>query len=230
MTEDGTYVMMYTQWNRKIAQLAVATSKDLKHWEKHGPVFDTDDGIIFNSVTRAGWTKSGSIVTKLVKGRQVITRINGKYLMYWGEKYVNLATSDDLIHWTPMLEEKGELLQVMSPREGYFDSMLTECGPPAIITQKGILLMYNGKNAKGEAGDRNFPEYSYCAGQALFDLKDPTRLIGRLDNPFLFPQADFEKRGQYTSGTIFLTGLVFHRKHWLLYYGCADSRVAVAVR
>jgi predicted GH43/DUF377 family glycosyl hydrolase len=30
VTEDGTYVMLYTQWNKKVARLAVATSKNLK--------------------------------------------------------------------------------------------------------------------------------------------------------------------------------------------------------
>ena len=39
VTEDGTYVMLYTQWNKKVARLAVATSKNLKEWDKHGPAF-----------------------------------------------------------------------------------------------------------------------------------------------------------------------------------------------
>jgi predicted GH43/DUF377 family glycosyl hydrolase len=39
----------------------------------------------------------------------------------------------------------------------------------------------------------------------------------------------FEKSGQYRDGTVFIEGLVYHRKKWYLYYGCADSRVAVAV-
>ena len=30
VTEDGLYVMLYTQWNRKQARLAVATSRDLQ--------------------------------------------------------------------------------------------------------------------------------------------------------------------------------------------------------
>ena len=37
VTEDGTYVILYTQWNRKQARLAVALSKDLINWEKYGP-------------------------------------------------------------------------------------------------------------------------------------------------------------------------------------------------
>ncbi len=38
-TEDGTYVLTYTQWNRDIPRLALATSRDLKAWTKHGPIF-----------------------------------------------------------------------------------------------------------------------------------------------------------------------------------------------
>lgn len=39
----------------------------------------------------------------------------------------------------------------------------------------------------------------------------------------------FEKSGQYVNGTVFMEGLVFFKKKWFLYYGCADSRVAVAI-
>lgn len=225
MTEDGLFVMLYTQWNRKQARLAVATSRDLETWQKHGPAFAN----AYDGRFRDDFSKSASIVTKLVDGKQVIAKINSKYYMYWGEKFVNVATSTDLINWEPMLDEKGELLKVMTPRKGKFDSALTECGPPAIMTDEGILLLYNGKNKAGAEGDTLYTANSYCAGQALFDAKDPTRLIGLLDKPFYFPQSDFEKSGQYPAGTVFIEGLVFHNQKWFLYYGCADSRVAVAV-
>lgn len=91
------------------------------------------------------FSKSASIVTQLIDGKQVIAKIDGKYWMYWGEKFVNVATSTDLVNWEPMLDENGEFLKVMTPRAGKFDSDLTECGPPAILTDKGILLLYNGK-------------------------------------------------------------------------------------
>ena len=97
-----------------------------------------------------------------------------------------------------MLDENGEFLKVMTPRAGKFDSDLTECGPPAILTDKGILLFYNGKNKSGAEGDTLYTANSYCAGQALFDA-------------------------------VFIEGLVFYNQKWFLYYGCADSRVAVAV-
>lgn len=226
VTEDGTYVMFYTQWNRQVPRLAIATSRDLKNWEKHGPAFaKAYDGRFADE-----FSKSASVVTRLADGRLVITKINGKYYMYWGEKFVNVATSDNLTDWTPMLDENGDLLHVMDTRDGFFDSDLTECGPPAVLTDNGILLLYNGKNAGGDNRDPNYTPNTYCGGQALFDAANPTQFIARLDNPFFVPEADFEKSGQYPAGTVFIEGLTYRDGDWYLYYGCADSKVGVAVR
>lgn len=225
VTEDGTYVLIYTQWNRKVARLGLATSKDLINWTKHGPIFRK----AYNGKFFEIWSKSASIVTSIKNGRQVITRINGKYFLYWGEQHVYGATSDNLIDWNPVVEADGKLKEFISPRKGYFDSDLTECGPPAVMTDKGILLLYNGKNASGDKGDKRFTPNSYCAGQVLFDKNDPTKAIARLDVPFLRPMEPFEKSGQYKAGTVFIEGLVYFQKKWFLYYGCADSRVAVAI-
>lgn len=68
-----------------------------------------------------------------------------------------------------------------------------------------------------------------CADQALFDVTDPTKLIEQLDMPFFVPEADFEKSGQYPAGTVFIEELVYYQDKWFLYYGCVDSRVAVAI-
>ncbi len=226
MAEDGTYVMMYTQWNRQCARLGVATSRDLVSWTKHGSPFHRAWGGRFEHV----FSKSASIVTRLdEQGRQVIAKINGKYWMYWGEQFVNVATSDDLINWTPELDEDGELRKTILPRPGYFDSMLTECGPPAVVTDHGIILFYNGKN-DALCGDTAYTPNTYCAGQVLFDKNCPNRVLDRLDDPFFKPEAHFERSGQYPAGTVFIEGLVRFKGKWLLYYGCADSFVAAAVR
>jgi len=225
MTENGTYVMFYTQWNRKIPRLGIATSTDLINWKKHGPIFrEAYNGRFFNMST-----KSASILTKISGDKQIIAKINGKYWLYWGEHHVYAATSSDLINWQPVLNENGKLKELISPRRGYFDSDLTECGPPALITKKGILLLYNGKNKSGDDGDKRYNADSYCGGQVLFDLKDPSKPVARLDVPFLRPMEPFEKSGQYANGTVFIEGMVFFKKKWFLYYGCADSKVGVAV-
>ena len=226
VTEDGTFVVFYTQWNRDVPRLGVATSKDLRTWEKHGPIFANSKYEKLMNMSH----KSASIVTAVKDDKLVISKVNGKYWMYWGEHGVKGATSDDLINWEPVLDDKGELAIFMNVRDGYFDSALTECGPPAVMTDKGILLLYNGKNHNEEQyADSRFTRGTYSAGQVLFDKNDPTKVIERLDTPFLRPMEEFEKSGQYTDGTVFLQGLVYYKSKWFLYYGCADSKVGVAV-
>lgn len=223
--EDGTYVMLYTSWNYDVARLSVATSRDLRSWTKYGPVFkDPAHGKFMDM-----WTKSASVVTKMKNGRLIAAKIKNKYWMYWGEEFVNLASSDDLVHWEPMLIDSGELLHVMDTRPGMFDSRLTEAGPPALLTDAGILFFYNGKNKEDGSGDPNVSRGAYCGGQALFDKNNPSKLIDRMDTPYICPSLPHEITGQYKAGTTFTEGLVYYKKKWFLYYGTADSMVGLAV-
>lgn len=214
--EDGTYVLTYTQWNRKKTAAAIATSTDLLHWTKHGPALGADMSY-----------KSAGIVTSLVNGRLIAKKIKGKYWMYWGEGTIRLATSDDLIHWRPVEAPDGQPLPVLERRAGRFDSSFPEVGPPPVWTPKGIVVLYNGKNAPA-GGDPSLAPGTYSAGEALFAPDDPARLLERTPAPVFKPELPFERSGQYAAGTTFAEGLVFFKNRWLLYYGCADSLVGVA--
>jgi predicted GH43/DUF377 family glycosyl hydrolase len=157
----------------------------------------------------------------------VAARLSGKYWMYWGEIEVRLATSTDLIHWTPVEGSDGKPVVLLAPRPGRFDSALPEVGPPPVLTDKGIVLLYNGKNAT-EKRDTRLAPGTYAAGQAVFAADDPAKLASRSAAPFFEPQMPWERSGQYAAGTTFLEGLVRFRQRWFLYYGCADSFVGVA--
>jgi len=218
--------MLYTSWNKDVARLSSATSKDLMKWTKQGPVFENAHKGKFLDI----WSKSGSVVTELVDGRLKAKKINGKYHMYWGELFVNLALSDDGIDWDPVLDQNGELLHVFKPSLNEFDSHLTEPGPPALYTENGILLLYNGKNLSGEGATTKVPEGTYCGGQVLFDKNEPTKVLARLETPFICPDLPHEITGQYKAGTTFIEGLVFFKGKWFLYYGTADSMVGLAVK
>jgi predicted GH43/DUF377 family glycosyl hydrolase len=222
---DTLYVLAYTSWNYKIARLSIAFSKDLIVWEKKGPAFAKASDAKFLD----RWSKSGSIVTKMENGRQIAAQIRGKYWMYWGENFINLAWSDNLIDWNPLLDEKGELKEIVRTRPGKFDSDLVECGPPAIITDEGIVLFYNGKNARGDKSDKSLPESTYSVGRVVFDVSNPEIVISRSDTCLLKPTLPHEISGQYSAGTTFAEGLVYFRSKWFLYYGTADSYVGVAI-
>jgi beta-1,2-mannosidase len=224
-SEDGIYVIAYTSWNKQVARLSIATSKDLIHWEKQGPAFAKASSGKFLDI----WSKSGSIVTTLKDKKIIAAKINGKYWMYWGEGFVNAAYSDDLINWTPTLDANGGLARAISPRKKMFDSKLTEPGPPALLTEKGILLLYNGKNDEGDQADPALPDNTYSGGQVLFDKNDPAKVIARTTTCFIKPDLPHEVSGQYKAGTTFIEGLVFFQGKWFLYYGTADSMVGLAV-
>jgi predicted GH43/DUF377 family glycosyl hydrolase len=219
--EDGTYVLAYTQWNRHNTDIGIATSTDLIHWEKQGAALQ---GEKYQHLDY----KSASIVTQLMHGRLIAARIDGKYWMYWGEVQVRLATSPDLVHWTPVENSSGKAMVLLHNRPGHFDSAFPEVGPPSVLTDHGIVLIYNGKNTAAN-GAPGIGAGAYSAGQALFAANDPTKLVARTGQPFLKPEQPWEQSGQYVAGTIFAEGLVFFHDKWFLYYGGADSRVGVAV-
>ena len=220
---DGLYVLTYTQWNRKIYRIGIATSRDLIHWTKYGPAF-ADAGKKYSNFMY----KSAGIVTQLQDGKLVAAKIRGKYWMYWGEIQVRLATSNDLIHWTPVEDAHGKTVVVLAARPGHFDSAFPEVGPPPLLTKDGILVIYNGKNASTD-NDPSLKAGAYSNGQALFSADNPAKLLARTAEPFFKPEMPFEMTGQYPAGTTFAEGLVFYKGQWFLYYGCADSMVGVAI-
>ena len=110
---------------------------------------------------------------------------------------------------------------------GYYDSRLVEPGPYALYKDEGILLIYNGSNA-ANFNDATLPKFTYAAGQALFDNKNPFKLIDRMESYFIHPDKDYEKIGEVNE-VCFVEGLVFFKNKWFLYYGTGDSKIAVAI-
>ncbi len=220
---DGTYYVTYTQWNHERVRLGLATSRDLIHWQKHGSVFA---GSPYEQLA----TKSAAIIQKIDGGRMKAAKINGKYWMVFGEGIIYIATSIDLIHWSPIEASDDKLFVLMAPRAFHFDSGLPEVGPPPLVTDRGIVMLYNGKNSEFDANrDPNIGPGTYSGGQALLDPHDPTKLLARTATPFIKPELPWEKSGQYKAGTTFIEGLSYFNGKLYLYYGTADTYVGLAV-
>jgi predicted GH43/DUF377 family glycosyl hydrolase len=201
---DGKFYLTYTGYNKKDAQLCLATSTDLVHWERKGVIVPANKGN-----WNVKWTKSGAILP---------SKINGRYWMYFlgtsadGNDQTGLASSTDLLHWTE--ETKTPVLPV---RSGKFDSRVVEPGPAPFITRDGIVLIYN-------AADDHLV---YRTAVAVFDPKDPRKLISRSERPLLQPELEWEKVGQVPN-VIFVEGMVRDHGRYLLYYGGADKYVGLA--
>ncbi len=220
-SDTGDYIMTYTAYDGKTARLCLASSKDLKVWTKHGLVLGSEK-------YKDSWSKSGAIVSELQNNKIIAKKINGKYWMYFGDTDLFMATSTDLIHWdVAENEESGQMISVLHPRSGYFDSRLVEPGPYALLMDEGILLIYNSSNA-ANFNDPSLPKFTYAAAQALFDKDQPYKLLNRTEGYFIHPDKDYEKIGEVNE-VCFVEGLIFFKDQWFLYYGTADSKIAVAV-
>lgn len=200
----GTYYLTYTGYNKKDAQLCLAISKDLVHWERKGVLLPA-----YKGNWNVGWTKSGAIVSEKIKGRH--------WMYFLGTSadktdQTGLAYSDDLVHWT-----EATKTPILPQRPGKFDSRVVEPGPPPIITKDGIVLIYNGADDK----------LVYRTGIAVFDKNDPTRLLSRTDEPVFSPEKDWEKVGQVPN-VVFVEGMAEKDGRYLLYYGGADKYIGVA--
>lgn len=199
-----TYYLTYTGYNKKDAQLCLATSTDLVHWERKGVIIPANKGN-----WNVKWTKSGAIVPE---------KINGKYWMYFlgtspdNKDQAGLASSADLLHWTEATQ-----VPVLPVRPGRFDSRVAEPGPSPIVTPDGIVLIYNGADDK----------LVYRTGVAIFDRNDPSKLLWRSDEPVFSPEKDWERVGQVPN-VVFVEGMVKQGIRYLFYYGGADKYVGVA--
>jgi predicted GH43/DUF377 family glycosyl hydrolase len=198
------FYLTYTGYNKKDAQLCLATSSDLIHWERKGVILPANKGN-----WNVKWTKSGAIVPE---------KIGGKYWMYFlgtaadGTDQMGLASSSDMQHWTE--ETKTP---VLPRRQGMFDSRVVEPGPPPMLTPKGIVLVYNGADDK----------LVYRTGVVVFDRKDPRKVLYRGEQPIFVPKETWEKAGQVPN-VVFVEGMVQQGSRFLFYYGGADKYVGVA--
>jgi predicted GH43/DUF377 family glycosyl hydrolase len=207
---NGTYYLTYTAYDGHSAQLCLAISADLIHWTRKGILLPA-----YKGKWNTQWTKSGAIVPQ---------QINGKWWMYYlgtrtdadgkARDYMGLANSSDLLHWSDATDQP-----VLERRPDAFDSRVMEPGPAPMVTDAGILLLYNGANER----------LVYAPGWILFDKTDPRKVIARADAPFMLPTLRWEMGGQVPN-VIFLEGAVvtFQSKGRLAingYYGAADKYV-----
>src|SRR5260370_6744686 len=108
--------------------------------------------------------------------------------------------------------------RVLPPRLGMFDSRVVEPGPPPILTEQGIVLIYNGAD----------DHLVYRTAVAVFDRNDPCKLLFRSDSPIFAPEKQLEKVGQVPN-VVFVEVLVQKDDNFFFYYGAGDKYVGVAL-
>lgn len=168
-----------------------------KRWKWGGVKIISAPGVI---------DKSGCLFPEKIKGKYVVLhRIFPNILIDF---------VDDLHFKKPLA---GEF--VIKVRKGYWDSRKIGAGAPPIKTDRGWLLLYYAVDNRDAS--------RYKIGAMLLDLKNPTKVLYRTDQPVLEPVEWYENEGHksgiaYPCGAAVIDGTLF------VYYGGADTVVCVA--
>ena len=145
------------------------------------------------------------------KGMALFPRkIGGKYAMLSRQdnESIFLMYSDNVHFW-------NDNILLLLPAFPWELIQIGNCGSP-IETPAGWLVLSHGVG----------PMRKYCIGAFLLDLEDPSRVIGRLREPLLQPNAD-EREG-YVPNVVYSCGALLHGDLLILPYGLADHATGFA--
>lgn len=130
----------------------------------------------------------------------MISRLDGENI------YV--LRSDDLHFW-------NEAEKIHGPIQPWEFIQIGNCGSP-IETEEGWLLLTHGVG----------PMREYWMGALLLDMEDPSRVIGRLEEPILIPTED--ERDGYVPNVVYSCGGMVHHDELIIPYGISDTSTGIA--
>jgi predicted GH43/DUF377 family glycosyl hydrolase len=234
---DNLYYLTYTAYDGINALGALATSIDLKHFERKGLIVPT---IVFDEFKRLAEC-SGKVNKKYFRharhfkpeekvflwDKNVIffpRRINNKlhflHRIRPGIQLVAVNKIEDLTKefWENYLLHFNEHI-ILSTKHKHEISYIGG-GCPPIETPLGWLLIYHGVHDTTKG-------YVYTACAALLDLENPRIEIARLPYPLFKPEHDWELKGE-VNNVCFPTGTAIFDDTLYIYYGAADERIACA--
>jgi predicted GH43/DUF377 family glycosyl hydrolase len=167
-------------------------------------LLQTDDFLTFRMHTLSGNAAQN-------KGMALFPRkINGRFAMLSRQDGVNnyIMFSDSLRYWPDANLLQGPIHPLEYVQVG-------NCGSP-VETSEGWLALFHGVG----------PMRKYSIWAELLDIDDPSKVIGRLDEPILSP--DEHERDGYVPNVVYSCGSMNHDDVLVIPYGIADQRCRVA--
>lgn len=238
---DELYYLSYTAYDGLNALGALATSKDLVQFEKHGVIVPR---IMYPEFSHLAATK-GPINEKYQRfnSRTGITEVQGQKVWVWDKNVVffperiggkicflhRIKPDIQIVSVNSLSELTTEFWQnyflrlsdyiVMTPLHKHEVSYIGG-GCPPIATDRGWLVIYHGVHD-------TVGGYVYVACAALLNLENPQQEIARLPYPLFRPDREWELKGE-VNNVCFPTGAVVIADTLYIYYGAADEQIACA--
>ncbi len=241
---EDTYYITYTAYDGVNAMGALATSKDLIHFEKHGIITphvnyqEYEDYVnccgesklnpkyhqYYNLFAQIGLVDDEF---RLLRDKDIVLfprKVNGKFVLLhriWpGIQIVQFEDWKELTEpfWEDYL--KNLINHIVIDPKDIFEVDYIGAGGPPIETEFGWLLIYHGvqETVTGKI---------YHAKAALLQLDKPEIELARLPYPLFSPSKSWEIEG-VVNNVVFPTGHAVFGDDLYIYYGVADRHVAVA--
>ncbi|MEV0289830.1 glycosidase [Kribbella sp. NPDC050820] len=243
----GTHVMTYVAYGPLGPKPALATSVDLRSWERLGPLhfeyqpdLDTDlnlfpnkDTVFFpEPVTGPDGEPSYAMLHRPMwdlgwfregEGVHLPAGIKDDRPGIW-VSFVPIADVErdvrNLVHL------RNHRLVAMS--EYPFEELKIGAGPAPLRVPEGWLVIHHGVTGEQPQGfDPTTQKVSYAAGALLLDATDVTKVIARTEEPMLVPETDEERIGT-VGNVVFPTAIEEVDGVHYVFYGMADAAIGVA--
>jgi len=146
-------------------------------------------------------------------------KINDKYVRL--DRPIGKGTGCIWTSFSSNLLDWGNAEPTICPRPGFWDAYRVGASAPPIRTEKGWLEIYHGIKMTSSGP-------IYRMGTALYDLKDPTKVIARCKEPGLSPREDYERIGDVFNVVFACGAIVEDNGEIKIYYGGADTCICVA--
>jgi len=145
------------------------------------------------------------------KGMALFPRkINGKYVMLSRQDGENnyIMYSDNIYFWQ-------ESTMIQEPHYPWEFIQIGNCGSP-LETQEGWIVLTHGVG----------PMRQYTIAAILLDLHNPSKIIGRLEEPLLVPHE--EEREGYVPNVVYSCGSLIHHNELIIPYAMSDITSSIA--
>lgn len=194
------YAITYTSFSEAGPLVSLATTDDFKSFKRYGVIMPPDD-------------KDASLFPRKFDGRYaLIHRPSPKN--YMTGAHIWISYSRDLKYW-------GDSAILLPARKGcWWDAYKVGLGPQPIETEDGWLIIYHGVKTTASGS-------LYRLGLALLDLEDPSKVIRRCNEWIFGPDHSYERIGDVRDVT-FPCGVVVKDDQLIMYYGAADTTMAIA--
>ncbi len=199
------YCGYHSGTDKKRMRIALASSVDLVHWEKHGllrgafNLIDNKDGMLFPHT------------------------VGGKYLLFHRPMEgkdafsIHIAEADDVLgEWT----SRGVVMKPL-PNPEFKETRVGGGAPPILLPDGRFLVIYHIGNSRMNG------EVEYHLGIAVADLSKPEFFVKR-DEPLLRPLTPAEIKGDADLGVhnvVFICAAYFYEGDLYFPYAGADSVV-----